>query len=162
MTEISPVSFQSAADDQVERHVFTVSRIHPHLQMKIVDGGRRAAIDHQLKKHGGHPPRDLGGYIRIICESLGRGHAEAVRMFERLAKRQFARILIVGGGSKNRLLCQATANASGLPVASYSIEGTAVGDLASQLISLGAVKDLATFRHHLARNLKQTIYQPRS
>jgi rhamnulokinase len=77
------------------------------------------------------------------------------------AKRQFARILIVGGGSKNRLLCQATADAAGLPVVSYSIEGTAVGNQASQLISLGAVKDLATFRHHCARDLKQMTDQPR-
>jgi rhamnulokinase len=122
----------------------------------------RAAIDAQLKKNGARPPRDLAGCVRLICDSLGRGHADAVKSFERLAKRKFRRILIVGGGSKNRLLCQATADASGLPVASYSIEGTAVGNLAGQIIAMGAVKDLATFRRHLARDLRQTTYQPRS
>jgi fatty-acyl-CoA synthase len=38
MTETSPVSFQSATDDPIERRVSTVGRIHPHLEVKIVDG----------------------------------------------------------------------------------------------------------------------------
>lgn len=122
----------------------------------------RAAIDAQLRKHGAKPPRDLPGYARLICDSLGRGHADAMRAFERLAGRTFKRILIVGGGSKNCLLCQATADAAGVPVVSFSLEGTAVGNIASQLIALRAVKDLATFRAHLAQSIKQTTYQPKS
>ena len=122
----------------------------------------RAAIDTQLKKKRVAPPKNLAGYTRLICASLGRGHAEAMRTFERLAGRKFKRILIVGGGSKNRLLCQATADAAGLPVVSFALEGTAVGNIASQLIALRAVKNLRTFREHLSRNLKQTVYQPRA
>jgi rhamnulokinase len=122
----------------------------------------RAAIDAQLKKRKSAPPKNLAGYTRLICASLGRGHADAMRSFERLANRKFKRILIVGGGSKNRLLCQATADAAGLPVISFSLEGTAVGNIASQLIALHAVKDLATFRAHLAKNIKQTEYKPRA
>jgi len=122
----------------------------------------RAAIDRNLRKHRAKPPRDLAGYARLICDSLGRGHADAIRKFERLAQRTFKRILIVGGGSKNQLLCQATADAAGLPVVSFALEGTAVGNLASQLIALRAVKNLRTFRGLLAGNLKQTVYRPRS
>ncbi len=120
----------------------------------------RAAIDRQLKKFRVTPPRDLAGYVRLICDSLGRGHAEAMRNFERMTGRRFKRILIVGGGSKNRLLCQATADAAGVPVVSFALEGTAVGNLASQFIALGAVKDLTTFRRHLGAGLKQTVYAP--
>jgi rhamnulokinase len=122
----------------------------------------RAAIDAQLKKRRIRPPTTLPAYTRLICDSLGRGHADAMRNFERLAGRTFKRILIVGGGSKNRLLCQATADAAGIPVVSFALEGTAVGNLASQLIALKAVKDLATFRRHLGASLKQTVYPPRS
>lgn len=121
----------------------------------------RAAIDAQLKKRKAAAPKNLAVYTRLICASLGRGHADAMRNFEQMAGRKFNRILIVGGGSKNRLLCQATADAAGVPVVSFALEGTAVGNLASQLIALGAVKDLATFRRHLAANLKQTTYRPR-
>jgi fatty-acyl-CoA synthase len=41
MTETSPVSFQSAVDDPLERRVTTVGRIHPHLEVKIVDAEGR-------------------------------------------------------------------------------------------------------------------------
>jgi rhamnulokinase len=98
----------------------------------------------------------------LICDSLGHGHADAIRAFERLADRKFKRILIVGGGSKNRLLCQATADASGLPVHAFNLEGTAVGNIASQLIGLRAVRNLATFRETLGRQIKANIYQPQA
>ena len=121
----------------------------------------KAAIDAHLKRRKLRAPKDLAGYTRLICDSLGRGHADAMRNFEQLAAKKFRRILMVGGGSKNRLLCQATADAAGIPVVSFALEGTAVGNLASQLISLGAVKDLPTFRRHLAATLDQTVYTPR-
>ena len=122
----------------------------------------KAAIDAQLKQRRVKAPRDLVGYTRLICDSLGRGHAEAMRAFEQLSGRTFKRILMVGGGSKNRLLCQATADAAGVPVLSFSLEGTAVGNLASQLIALRVVKNLATFRELLGRSLNQKTYRPRA
>ena len=121
----------------------------------------RAAIDAQLKKRRIAAPKTLAGYTRLICASLGKGHADAMRAFERLANKKFKRILIVGGGGKNRLLCQATSDHAGVPVVSFELEGSAVGNLASQLIALGAVKDLKTFRTLLGKTLRQTIYTPR-
>ena len=121
----------------------------------------KAALDAQLKRRKIPAPKNLAGYTRLICDSLGRGHADAMRAFEKMTGKKFRRILIVGGGSKNRLLCQATADHAGLPVVSFSLEGTAVGNIASQLIALRAVKDLATFRRHLSADLKQTTYAPR-
>lgn len=118
------------------------------------------AIDAQLKKKGAKPPRDLTRYVRLICDSLGQGHAEVVSRFARLAGRDFKRILMVGGGTKNALLCQATADASRLPVLAYQLEGSAIGNLANQLISLRAVKDLPTFRASLATQLKPKTYRP--
>ena len=122
----------------------------------------RAAIDAQLKQRQLPLPKNLPGYVRLICDSLGQGHADALRAFERLAGRKFSRILIVGGGSKNRLLCRATADASGLPVHAFTLEGTAVGNIASQLVGLRAVRNLAAFRQHFSKQIKATIYQPHS
>jgi rhamnulokinase len=117
-------------------------------------------IDRQLKKKKVRPPRNLAGYTRLICESLGAGHANAVRSFENMTGRKFNRILIVGGGSKNALLCQATATHSGIPVVSFALEGTATGNIANQLVALKAVKDLKTFRRQLSRRLKKKVYEP--
>ncbi len=122
----------------------------------------KAAIDAQLKRHGVKPPRDLTCYVRLICDSLGHAHADVAARFTRLAGRQFERILMVGGGAKNALLCQSTANAAGLPVFAYQLEGSAIGNLANQLIALRAVKNLATFRTALATQLKPKIYRPQT
>ena len=122
----------------------------------------KAAIDGQLRRRKIAAPKTLAAYTRLICESLGKGHADAKAAFERMTGKRFKRILMVGGGSKNRLLCQATADASGLPVVSFALEGTAVGNLASQWISLGAVKNLAAFRKALGAGLTQTRYTPRT
>jgi len=121
----------------------------------------RAAIDAQLGRSRARPPGNLVGYVRLICSSLGMGHAKAAQAIGRLSGRKFGRILAVGGGSQNRLLCQATADASGLPVDSYSLEGAAVGNIAAQLVALGAVSDHASFRSIYARQLKKTAYLPR-
>jgi rhamnulokinase len=134
------------------------------LEMNFAEFGHppsmKAAIDAQLKRRKLPLPKNLAGYVRLICDSLGAGHALAIRDFEKLSRRTFKRILMVGGGSKNRLLCQATANASGLPVISFALEGSTAGNLANQLIALKAVKNLAEFRRLYGPTLKQTTYQP--
>ncbi len=122
----------------------------------------RAAIDDHLRKHKATPPKVLAGYMRLITDSLGKGHADCMRSLSRMTGKQFKRILIVGGGSKNGLMCQATADAAGLPVVSFNLEGTAVGNIARQLIALGEVKDLASFRASLARRLEKLTYTPRA
>jgi rhamnulokinase len=120
----------------------------------------REAIDAKIRRHGAKPPGTIAGYTRLIIGSLRRGHADAVKTFEQLSGRMLKRLLIVGGGSRNRLLCQATADACRLPVVSYSLEGSAIGNLASQLIALGTVRDIAEFRCHLARQLNARTYSP--
>jgi rhamnulokinase len=120
----------------------------------------RAAIDAQLKKRGARAPRHLAGYVRLVCASLGKGHSNAVASLERLAGNRMRRILMVGGGSQNPLLCQATADACGRPVASYSLEGAAVGNIASQLVALGEVSGIAAFRAAYSRQLKAKLYLP--
>ena len=120
----------------------------------------KAAIDAQLKRHRCQPPRELAAYVRLICDSLGRGHADTIRELERISGRTFKRILMVGGGSRNTRLCQATADAAGLPVLSYHLEGSAIGNLANQLIALKVVKNLAAFRAGLTAHHRPRIYPP--
>ncbi len=120
----------------------------------------KEAVDSHLEKRSIKPPTSLPGYTRLICESLGAGHAQAARTFEKLTGRRFQRMLVVGGGSRNRLLCQATANHAGMTVVSFKLEGTAVGNIANQLIALGEVANLSQFRASLADQLEGTTYEP--
>ncbi len=120
----------------------------------------RAAIDAQLKKHGLPRPRGVPSYVRLVCDSLGKAHADALRLFEKIVGSKFDRILIVGGGAKNRLVCQATANASGIKVFAFNLEGSAVGNLASQLVAGRKVGSLARFRELYSRQFSPRIYHP--
>jgi rhamnulokinase len=121
----------------------------------------RVAIDAQLRSRGLPPPRDVVGYVALICRSIARGHAEAASVLARLSGSSFRRILMVGGGSRNQLLCQATADASGIPVTSYNLEGAATGNIASQLVALRALGDIAEFRERQARYLPKRVYLPK-
>ena len=49
MTETSPISFQSRTDDPIERRVSTVGRIHPHVEVKIVDANGEVAAGRQRR-----------------------------------------------------------------------------------------------------------------
>jgi len=119
----------------------------------------RQEIDDHLKGNGLKPPQDLPGYLRLICESLGQGHADAAAALERLTGKPFSRILMVGGGSKNPILCQATATRSGKEVRSFSLEGAAVGNMASQLLALDAIPSLRAFRLQLGQQLRSAAYR---
>ena len=120
----------------------------------------KAAIDAHLKRHGAKPPRSLPAYVRLICDSLGQGHAKALQLFSRLSGRTFKRILLVGGGAKNQLLCQATADAAGLPVVALQVEGSVLGNLGSQLIALKALKSFDDFRTRVIHPLSSRTFRP--
>ena len=121
----------------------------------------RKVIDAQLRRNGGIPPPNLPGYIRLICASLAHGIADTAAGLAAMTGQPFDNIVIVGGGSKNRLLCQSLANAAGIDVISFALEATSVGNLAYQLLALGAIPDLPAFHNVLRPHLSQHRYRPR-
>lgn len=120
----------------------------------------RAAIDRQILTSGGKPPEDLPGYVQLICASLGASVRHTALRFESILETRFDNIVIVGGGSKNALLCQSIANFSGKPVTSYNLEATSVGNMAYQLLALGELDSMATFHQLIRPTLSEKVYQP--
>ena len=64
----------------------------------------------------------------------------------KILKINFKRVHAVGGGTRNKLLCQFISDATGLEVITGPIEGTAVGNLVSQLYALGTLKNFEEIR----------------
>jgi rhamnulokinase len=124
-------------------------------------GNMREAIDHQLKANGGTAPDDLPGYMALICASLGASVRDTALRLESILNTTFENIVIVGGGSKNALLCQMMANYSGKRVTSYNLEATSVGNMAYQLLALGKIQTLAEFHDLIRPSLSAKDYQPR-
>ena len=86
---------------------------------------------------------------------------EMLRDMSRITGKVFTSVNIVGGGSENVVLNQMTADVTGLPVYAGPTEGTALGNLAAQMILDGAFVDLAAFRVALPGSFEIKEYLPK-
>jgi rhamnulokinase len=100
------------------------------------------------------PPDSPGAVVRCILESLALAHRRTLHQAAELAGRDIEVIHMVGGGSQAELLCQLTADATGLPVIAGPAEATAAGNILLQArgaaLGGGAARDRA---HGLAGDL---------
>ncbi|MGW5860965.1 rhamnulokinase [Streptomyces sp. NPDC055239] len=99
---------------------------------------------------------------RCILDSLALAHRRAVEDAQRLADRAVDVVHIVGGGARNALLCQLTADACGLPVVAGPAEAAALGNVLVQARAHGLLRDRHEMRALLARTQQVTRYEPTS
>lgn len=109
---------------------------------------------------GQRAPADQGAVVRCILESLALAHRRALRTAAGLAGRDIAVVHLVGGGSRNDLLCRLTADATGLPVVAGPAEATALGNILVQARAHGAVGDVADMRRLVAGTQHLRHYPP--
>ncbi|MFJ5303136.1 rhamnulokinase family protein [Streptomyces sp. NPDC088350] len=109
----------------------------------------------------GQPVPDTPAEVtRCILDSLALAHRRAVNDAQDLAGHPVDVVHIVGGGTRNALLCQLTADACGLPVVAGPTEAAALGNVLVQARAHGLVGDLAGMRGLLARTQPSTRYEP--
>lgn len=95
----------------------------------------RTAVRHA----GGILPTDPARIVRCILDSLAAGYARTIADAEHLTGRTADVVHIVGGGSQNRLLCQLTADATGMRVIAGPVEATALGNVLVQARAAGTL-----------------------
>ena len=100
--------------------------------------------------------------MRTILESLAFKYRVVLEALEDVTGTRFEEIRIVGGGSRNRLLNQYTANATGRQVIAGPIEATALGNIAMQMLATGAVPSLADARQVIERSFPAERFEPQS
>jgi rhamnulokinase len=105
-------------------------------------------------------PQSPGHFIRCCLESLALAYREKLATLETILDRTFDVIHIVGGGGKNELLCQMTADATGRRVVVGPYEATALGNALIQAMANGDVRDLAELRCIVAKSFDLTTYEP--
>ncbi|MGW0611632.1 rhamnulokinase [Streptomyces sp. NPDC002788] len=106
-------------------------------------------------------PESPAEVTRCILDSLALAHRKAVQDAQRLAGQAVDVVHVVGGGTRNALLCQLTADACGLPVVAGPTEAAALGNVLVQARAHGLVGDLAGMRGLLVRTQGLTRYEPR-
>lgn len=102
-------------------------------------GDMPSRIADVLRGSGRPLPADRPALARCILDSLAAASARSVQAAARLAGRPVSAVHIVGGGSRNTLLCRLTAAATGTPVWAGPVEATAIGNALVQARALGAV-----------------------
>lgn len=115
-------------------------------------GDMPSRITDWLTRRGAAAPRTPGEIVRCIMDSLALAHRRAVLTVQSLSGRHADVVHIVGGGSRNGLLCQLTADAIGLPVLAGPAEATALGNVLVQAGALGAAPDSLEGMRQLVRS----------
>lgn len=119
-------------------------------------------IQEYCKKTGQHVPQTKGAIVRCIMESLALKYRQAIEGLEDILGYRIPSLNIVGGGCKNVILSQFTANAINRTVFAGPIEPSAIGNLSAQLISLGELKSLDQARNMIRNSFPIKVYEPQN
>ena len=118
------------------------------------------AIQSYCIERGLPVPETKGQFTRSILESLAMKYKTVLNQLNELSPHPILQLHIIGGGSQNQMLCQMTADATGLPVVAGPAEGAALGNLLLQILADGELMSLEEVRC-VARNSVETIrYEP--
>jgi rhamnulokinase len=119
------------------------------------------AIRDFCRRTGQKVPTSEGEVIRTAIESLALKYRYMLGKLETLVGGRLEVIHIVGGGTQNKQLCQAAADACNRPVVAGPIEATAIGNVMVQAMAAGTVKDVAAARDVVRTSFAVEEYQPR-
>lgn len=127
----------------------------------IAPGDMPARIAEAMTATGHRAPSNPAEVTRCVIDSLAASYARAVRQAVDISGRPADVIHVVGGGSQHAVLCQATANTTGLPVVAGPVEATALGNVLVQARAIGAAEgNLDDLRRLIAASTELTRYEP--
>ncbi|HJP73780.1 MAG TPA: rhamnulokinase family protein [Pseudonocardiaceae bacterium] len=126
----------------------------------LAPGGMPGRIAAACREAGQPEPATAAEFARCVLDSLAIAYRDAVEDAQRLSGRDVDVVHVVGGGSRNELLCQLTADACGLPVVAGPAEATALGNVLVQARAAGVISgDLAELRSLLRSTLSLRTYR---
>jgi rhamnulokinase len=138
-----------------------VSLINPNDPRFVSPDGMPEKIAAFCRETGQPVPATPGAMLRCVYESLALLYSVMRTRVEQLTGRKIKQLHIVGGGSKNALLNQFTANALQIPVIAGPKEATALGNIVVQAIALGHLKSLAQARAVIRNSSEMATFKPK-
>jgi rhamnulokinase len=121
-----------------------------------------AALRAYCRRTGQPEPATPGAVVRCCLESLALKYRWALAALEDLMGHRLDPIRIVGGGSRNGLLCQLTADACGRRVVAGPVEATALGNILVQAIATGHLADITAGRKAVGASVDLAIFTPQA
>jgi len=137
------------------------SLVDPDDELFLHPSDMPRAIDSFCERTQQPRPITPGAYARTILESLALKYRQVIDRLERLVQQPIRQIRIIGGGSKNSLLNQFTADATGRRVLAGPAEATALGNIGMQILATGKATSLSEVRAIIDRSFPTEICEPR-
>ncbi|MBK5106784.1 MAG: rhamnulokinase [Anaerolineales bacterium] len=134
--------------------------IDPDDDRFLPPGNHPQKIKDYCAETGQTVPTNTGSIVRIVLESLALKYRFVLDILRDLSKQPVDLLYIGGGGARNQLLNQLTANATGIPVVAGPIEATVIGNALVQIISLGEISDILQARQIVANMDEIKQYEP--
>jgi len=119
-----------------------------------------AAVDDFCRKTNQPAPSSPGAYVRCVMESLALKYRRVLGNLEQLCGKHIEQLRVIGGGSKNRMLNQFTADATGRRVLAGPAEATALGNIAIQILASGEASSLQEVRAIVDRSFPTEVFEP--
>ncbi|AIQ54374.1 rhamnulokinase [Paenibacillus sp. FSL R7-0331] len=156
-----PVSHQEAVRlaAEVRNEGYTAAVIDPDDVLFSTPGDMPGRIVAYCDRTGQQPPVSKGEVILTILQSLASAYADTISELETLTGQNLRAIHMVGGGIRNELLCQLTAEATGKEIIAGPAEASATGNIAVQLAALG-IAEAAALRELVAQSCTLVRYYP--
>ncbi len=118
------------------------------------------AIRDFCQRTGQKIPSDDASLIRCVFDSLAMKYRYVFRKLEAYSSQPLEGLYVLGGGARNHLLNQMTADALGVPVVTGPAEATAVGNIAVQMIAKGILEDLEDARKVVENSFASRVFEP--
>ena len=111
---------------------------------------------------GQEVPTTKGAIIRCALESLALEYRWVAQSLDQLVDRRLSTVHIIGGGSRNRLLNQLTADATGRTAIAGPVEATAIGNILVQAMAVGDISSLDEGRAIVRRSFELETFEPKT
>ena len=136
------------------------SLVDPNAERFVKPGDMPGKIVAYCRETDQPAPETVGEFARCILESLALLYSQSLDELAELCGRKICKLHIVGGGSKNTVLNQFSANASGRTVIAGPVEATAIGNLLIQSIALGDIESCTELRQVVRDSFGIETFQP--
>ena len=137
------------------------SLLNPADPRFVAPGDMTGRIASYCRETGQPAPEQPGEFIRCILESLALFYAQNLEKIQSVSGKSVSRLHVVGGGSRNELLNQFTANATGIDVLAGPAEATAAGNILIQAIATGNLPSLAAAREVVRNSTTLIQFDPK-
>lgn len=111
------------------------------------------------QENGWRFPESRAQLVRTILESIAASYRRCLDELQKITGESIDRLYMVGGGTQNQLLCELTAQATGLPVTAGPVEATALGNLLIQARTLGHLPAGVTIREMAVKSSELRFYE---